>query len=56
MKIVVNLYVLAMIVTFLLLAFTSSEPAFAVLGFIFAGTLGLAFLLSFLKGGRNGDS
>lgn len=54
--IVVNIYLLSLITVLILLALTSSEPALAVIGYIFAATLGLAFLLSFMKGGRNGDS
>lgn len=56
MKVVLNLYVLCMIVTFILLALTTTEPALAVFGYLFGATLGLALLLSFLKGGRNGSA
>ena len=56
MKVALNLYVLSMVVVFILLALTTTEPALAVLGYIFGATLGLALVLSFLKGGRNGDS
>jgi len=56
MKVVLNLYVLSMVVTFILLALTTTEPVLAVLGYLFGATLGLALLLSFLKGGRNGNS
>lgn len=56
MKVALNLYVLSMVVTFILLALTTTEPVLAVLGYLFGATLGLALLLSFLKGGRNGNS
>lgn len=56
MKVALNLYVLSMVVTFILLALTTTEPALAVLGYIFGATLGLALVLSFLKGGRNGSA